>query len=359
MNISEFNKYSIEHGAKYIFVRGEDNRKVRRFQIKKACKDLKKRNLKYGDTVGNKRLISLISEKEDVNENNILILQGSTLGIFYYFLMIKHEELIIFKPYYPLYFLLADMFNINKKIIDLANNNYDLTFDFFIKNITKKTKYIIINNPNNPTGKVYLKEEMEKIIKYCEDNKIYLLLDYVYERLIYENSYLNSYKNEKYIIYLKSFSKSYNLTGVRIAYLLANKEIICLFKQFLANSLVSLPLINQGIAYSSLKKDKIYVLKRYKKNRLILKQFLEKNNLNYIALEGTYYAFINIEKYAKSSFDFVLELLEKKFVALLPGECFGDDKYVRFSYMTSSSYLKKGLALFQEFLDEKYFKSLT
>lgn len=353
MNISDFNKYSIEYGAKYIFVRGEDERKVKRFQIKEACKDLKKRNFKYDDAAGNKRLISLISEKENVKDNNVLILQGSTLGIFYFFLMIKQEELIIFKPYYPLYYQLTDMFKINKRIIDLSENNYDLTFDYFIKNITKKTKFIIINNPNNPTGKVYLKEEIDKIIKYCEDNKIYLLLDCVYEKIIYENGYLNQYKDEKHIIYLKSFSKSYNLTGVRIAYLLADKEIIYLFKQFISNSLVSLSLINQEIAYSSLKKDKIYVLKRYKKNRLTLKHFLDKNNLNYIALEGTYYAFINIEKYAKSSFDFVLELLEKKHVALLPGECFGDDRYIRFSYMTSSSYLKKGLALFQEFLDEK------
>lgn len=354
MNIGKFSSIIMKNKIKYAFLRGEDDRKMKKYQIKQSIKLLKKRRIKYANSKGYDRLINLITKKEKVNKDNVIILQGSTLGVFYFFLMMEeNKRVMICRPYYPLYKELAIMMKKSTSFLDLSINNFDLTFDYFIKNLKDDIKYVIINTPHNPTGKVFDYNEIEKIINYCEENKIYVLLDLVYEDIVYKENNKIMYKDYKYIILLKSFSKSYNMTGVRIGYIIGTKSIVEKYNNYLMNSLVSIPIIPQEIAYSSLKKNKIYTLKKYIINREIVKKFIDENNLEYISLDGSFYVFINIEKYDMTSYEFSIDLAKRSKVAVLPGSIFGDDRYIRIGYMVNTKYLKRGLKRISDYLKNK------
>ncbi len=331
---------------------GEPNYKsplIVKFNI---IKNILKNNTKYSDSDGIKKLRDEIIKKttyyKSYNNPNIIITNGASEALFLTFfnLVKKDDEIIIFKPFYPTYLNLIKRFDAKEIIVDTTNTNYQLD-DSILNLINNKTKLIIINTPNNPTGKIFNTQSLNILNKIIEQNKnIYLIFDLVYNNLIFEKNnnlnILDYFKNKKNILIINSFSKTYAMTGYRIGYIIFDESLNNLkYDHALINS--SLNTFTQYASIKALKYNYNHNLKSLinKKNYTI--KLLNKFNLNYITPDAGLYIFINIKKYKISSVDFFYKLLKNYNLGVIPGICFGDDNYIRICISNNKKLLKKSI----------------
>jgi len=223
-------------------------------------------------------------------------------------------------------------------------------------------KLIIINSPNNPTGAVYSKGELEEIAQVCLDNGIYIIADEVYEKFIYgdvtHHSIAGFSKDLKDItITVNAVSKTYAMTGWRIGYCAADPAIIKQMSKIQGQSPSNPCSIAQWAAIEAMEGDQDSV-------ELMRNEYEKRRNYVYDRLkaidgiecglpEGAFYAFPKISDLynsrVKSSDDFSGQLLEEGRVAVVPGSAFGDDRYVRISYAASMPKIIEGMDRIEKF----------
>lgn len=269
------------------------------------------------------------------------------------------DDVLVPKPYWVSYPEMIKLVNANPVFIETnKENEFKLTKDILEKSITPKTRMLFLNNPSNPTGAVYSKEELLEIANVCIKNNIYILADEIYERICYKDKFVsiaslsNDIKN--ITITINGFSKSFAMTGLRIGYSASNKEISKAIST-IQGHLVSHPsLTSQYIAYGALKDcsdsiNDMVDIYRSRRNKVvdILNQC---NKLNYVTPDGAFYTFIDLSmvknnlNYTDSfSIEFCNKLLDEYEVAAVPGIAFGMDDYIRISYACSESSFTEGL----------------
>lgn len=269
------------------------------------------------------------------------------------------DDVLVPKPYWVSYPEMIKLVNANPVFIETnKENEFKLTKDILEKSITPKTRMLFLNNPSNPTGAVYSKEELLDIANVCIKNNIYILADEIYERICYKDKFVsiaslsNDIKN--ITITINGFSKSFAMTGLRIGYSASNKEIAKAIST-IQGHLVSHPsLTSQYIAYGALKDcsdsiNDMVDIYRSRRNKVvdILNQC---NKLNYVTPDGAFYTFIDLSmvknnlNYTDSfSIEFCNKLLDEYEVAAVPGIAFGMDDYIRISYACSESSFTEGL----------------
>lgn len=269
------------------------------------------------------------------------------------------DDVLVPKPYWVSYPEMIKLVNANPVFIETnKENEFKLTKDILEKSITPKTRMLFLNNPSNPTGAVYSKEELLEIANVCIKNNIYILADEIYERICYKDKFVsiaslsNDIKN--ITITINGFSKSFAMTGLRIGYSASNKEIAKAIST-IQGHLVSHPsLTSQYIAYGALKDcsdsiNDMVDIYRSRRNKVvaILNQC---NKLNYVTPDGAFYIFIDLSmvknnlNYTNSfSIEFCNKLLDEYEVAAVPGIAFGMDDYIRISYACSESSFTEGL----------------
>lgn len=269
------------------------------------------------------------------------------------------DDVLVPKPYWVSYPEMIKLVNANPVFIETnKENEFKLTKDILEKSITPKTRMLFLNNPSNPTGAVYSKEELLEIADVCIKNNIYILADEIYERICYKDKFVsiaslsNDIKN--ITITINGFSKSFAMTGLRIGYSASNKEIAKAISA-IQGHLVSHPsLTSQYIAYGALKycSDSISdMVDIYRSRRNKVVDILNQcNKLNYVTPDGAFYTFIDLSmiknnlNYTDSfSIEFCNKLLDEYEVAAVPGIAFGMDDYIRISYACSESSFTEGL----------------
>lgn len=278
------------------------------------------------------------------------------------------DEVLLPKPYWVSYSEMTKIVNTVPVAIETSkNNDFKLTGDLLKKYITPKTKLLILNNPSNPTGAVYTRDELLDIANVCLENNIYILADEIYEKICYIDNFVSVASLNEDIknitITINGFAKSAAMTGVRLGYSASNKEIakgICAIQ----GHLVSHPsLTSQYIGYGALKscsEDIKEMVKTYKHRRNLLTKKLDSiNNISYIYPNGAFYVFIDISKiknkfkYDKSlSVEFCEAFLDKFNVAIVPGLAFGIDYYIRISYACEENDFLEGLNRLDLFLSQ-------
>jgi len=279
----------------------------------------------------------------------------------------KGDEVIIPAPYwvsYPDIILLAGG---KPKIVKCdEKDNFKLTPQKLSKAISKKTKWIILNSPSNPTGSAYTKKEIEELSKILTRyKKIYILSDDIYEHIIYDNfnfftiAQINTLKDRT--LTMNGVSKSYSMTGWRIGYAAGPKEIIKAIAKIQSQSTSNPTSISQAAAVEALNGTQCFIQERansFKERRDFVVNSL--NNINGISClrpEGAFYVFPSCKKLLgkktklKTDKDFVEKLLEKSEVAVVQGSAFGLDGYFRISYATSMENLKKAMERIKSFCD--------
>ena len=228
-----------------------------------------------------------------------------------------------------------------------------------------KIKLLILNSPNNPTGAVYSKKELEDIGDICLKNNIYIISDEVYEHFIYGNVKhysIATFSEElkKITITVNAVSKTYAMTGWRIGYCAADKDIIKQMAKIQDQSASNPCTPAQWAAVEALSgnQDSVEIMrKEYEKRRDYIYQRLSNiNGLSCNLPEGAFYVFPNISALfnnkIKNSFTFADQLLEKAKVAVVPGGAFGDDNYIRISYATTLEKIEEGMNRLEKFCKE-------
>jgi len=279
----------------------------------------------------------------------------------------KGDEIIIPAPYwvsYPDIILLAGG---KPRIVKCEEkDNFKITPSKLKKAISKKTKWIILNSPSNPTGSAYTKEEILELSKILiKYKKIYVLSDDIYEHITYDNfnfftiAQIKSLKDRT--LTMNGVSKSYSMTGWRIGYAAGPKEIIKAIAKIQSQSTSNPTSISQAAAVEALNGTQDFIQERansFKERRNFVVNSL--NNINGISClkpEGAFYVFPSCKKLLgkktklKTDKDFVEKLLEKSEVAVVQGSAFGLDGYFRISYATSMENLRKAMERIKFFCD--------
>jgi aspartate aminotransferase len=281
------------------------------------------------------------------------------------------DEVLIPVPYwvsYPELVKLAD--GVPVFVETSKENNYKYTISDLEKATTDKTKAILINSPNNPTGTIYHEEELLEIANFAKEHNLLIISDEIYEKLIYDGerhisiAALNEDAYERTIV-INGVSKTYSMTGWRLGYVAASEKITKLMTSIQSHMTSNANTIAQYAAIEALNgpiEDLNNMIKEFENRRNFMIYKLEKlNEISIIKPSGAFYIMVNISAYLNTTFkeqiinnsvDFAKVLLEEEKVAVIPGAGFGVDNYIRLSYATSMDIIENGIDRISTFLSK-------
>jgi len=295
----------------------------------------------------------------DISSENIIMTCGAAGGLNTVLKTILNpgDQVIVLRPYFVEYGFYIGNHNGEMVLID-TNSDFSLNVDNLKKKITEKTKAVLINSPNNPTGKIYTESEIiefsEILLNQCNENRtIYLISDEPYRDIAYDNisvpSILKLYKNS---IMVTSFSKNLSLAGERIGYIAANPAIknndIFMAGLILSNRIlgfVNAPALMQRIV-AGLTEVKVDIAE-YKRRRDIFIDGLKSAGYVFTKPEGAFYIFCKTP--TEDDIRFV-QHLQKFNILAVPGSGFGVKGYFRIAYCVSEGTIKNSLPKFREAL---------
>ena len=245
-------------------------------------------------------------------------------------------------------------------IVTDEEHDFKLTAEALKKAITPKTKLLVLPFPNNPTGAVMEREELEEIAKVLEETEIMVLSDEIYGELTYgikHTSIANIESMKERTIIVGGFSKCYAMTGWRLGYAIGNESVIKAMTKIHQFAIMSAPTTSQYAAVEAVRNgdSDIEEMKReYNKRRRYLIDRLNEIGLECFEAKGAFYVFPSIKSTGLSSEEFCERLLREKKVAVIPGNAFGDsgEGFVRISYAYSLNTIKKALDRIEEFVKE-------
>ncbi|TJX67072.1 pyridoxal phosphate-dependent aminotransferase [Soehngenia saccharolytica] len=310
----------------------------------------------------------------DYTPSQIVVSNGGKHSIYNALMAILNplDEVIFGIPYWVSYPELVSIAGGKPVMIETKEQNgFKFNSDDLDKVKTDKTKAIIINSPNNPTGSVYSKEELIDIAEWAVKNDIFVISDELYEKLVYDNeehisiASLNE-KIKNLTIVINGMSKAYSMTGWRIGYAAANQDIATIMANLQSHTTSNPCSISQYASVEGLSgpQDSLNDMKKeFDSRRLRMTKLVnEIKGITCNIPKGAFYIMMNCSQYIgkevagvkiNSSVDFSDLLLEKCKVAVVPGLAFGDDNYVRLSYATSMENIEEGIKRIKNLLGEK------
>ncbi len=285
------------------------------------------------------------------NENHIIaspddvtIVPGLTTGLLLVYLALLNpgDEVMIMDPSYPPYHYLAPLADaVVKRIPTLHNFQLDLTA--IEAGITSKTKLIVINTPNNPTGAVYPKEDLLALAEIAGKHNILIISDEMYESFIYEGSHFSIGSVYENTITMNGFSKAYSMTGWRLGYITGPTEIIKTINQLQQYAVFCSSSIAQYAALEALSQPTL-PRNSYVKKRQLVEAQLTNAGYDVQGNDGAYYTFFKAPN-GLSDLEFIALCAENNLL-LLPGRAFSEDEtFVRLSYGGTIEDVEKGLEI--------------
>jgi len=314
---------------------------------------------KYGSAKGITELRKALATKENCSEENIMICSGARFAVYLAIttLLNPGDEIVVIEPAWPAYKDCALNAGIKVRTIKATlETKWEPSIEQINNAINENTKMIVLNYPNNPTGKILPKELLASIIQTAKEHDLYVLSDEIYEE--YSNDDWRSvsygFDYEKSIITM-SFSKSHAMTGYRVGYVIAEPSIIEKMSKLQALSLTNVPEPIQYVALQALKAyDAIFENKKIIESRLeALIKIAKDIGLEFIEPDGAMYLFAKTKYKDFDATKFSEKLLEHG-VAIAPGEGFGD--YKEFFRITAidETRLKEGMIILDTVLKESY-----
>lgn len=359
--IRAFNQYAIDNKASLFLTLGEPDFPTPA-SIKKAGIDsLNKNQTHYASAQGSLELREAICAFEkrinhvSYSPEEVIVTVGSTEAISTALATILNpgEEVIILQPAFPLYRQLIQMNSGVCVPIDTSTNQFQLSADMLEAAITDKTKAIVINSPNNPTGTILNADSLEVIYQAVKKHQLFVISDDVYSQLIFteQPEQLTKYQDiRSYIIICQSFSKPYAMTGWRIGYLLADWAFI---EEALKIHQYVLSCVNtfiQDAAVAALDYNVEEMVNSYRLRRDYVYNRLKDMDVDVELPDGTFYMLPSIKKYGLTSYEFCQKLVLEQGVALIPGSYFEADDYVRISFCVDMKVLEAAMDKLELFL---------
>ena len=282
------------------------------------------------------------------------------------------DEVILPAPFWVSYLELIKMVGAQPVVVTAQESaGFKMSAQQLREAITPKTKALILNNPSNPTGMVYSREELEAIAQVCLEHDVYIIADEIYYSLLYDGVKFTSVASlgeevRKHTILINGMSKAYAMTGWRIGYALADEAVAKVMGNYLSHSTGSPCAISQAASVAALNgpQDEVETMRQAFEARrdYIVERMNRIPGVSCIKPEGAFYVMMNIEQLLGKAIcgetihtcdDFSSAFLKHGLVATVPCSGFGAPNFVRWSYATSMENIQKGLDRLEQFLAGK------
>jgi len=309
---------------------------------------------------------TLISRGFKPDIDQILVTPGANIIIYLAVqcLVNPGEDVVLPDPGFPTYYSVLKLCGVNAIRVPLKEKNkFRMNPDDIKKAITKKTKLIIINSPNNPTGSVMTPKELDEVYKIANARGIYLLSDEIYSRIMFDETKFHSPSAndacKHTTIVLNGFSKAFAMTGWRLGIAIGPKEVIEKMGLLVQTLCSCVPPFIQRAGISAIKEggpESKKMVAIYKERRNFLVDGLNKiPGISCLKNDGAFYVFCNITKTGMTSEQFADFALQKAKVALLPGTNFGKygKGYIRIAFPNSIENIKEGLKRLEQAIKNK------
>ncbi len=294
-------------------------------------------------------------------DNQVLVTVGGSeaIDIIFRSILCPGDEVIVLEPYFVSYRPCVELSGGTPVIIALkAENDFKLTAEELSAAITPKTKAIIINFPNNPTGAIMTKKDLDAIVEVLKDKDIVVISDEIYAELTYDGKHVSiaSYPEmyDKTVV-VNGYSKAFAMTGWRLGYVLAQPRLIEIMFKIHQYAIMSSPTMAQFAAIEAMANGDEEVEKmrtEYDRRRRYMHKALNEIGLKCFEPKGAFYMFPSIQSTGLSSDEFAEGLLKKEKVLVIPGDAFGDagTGFVRATYATSFENIVEAMKRIKRFV---------
>lgn len=327
--------------------------------IEKVIAEIKNEQIVYAPVAGLSDLrqaaATWVNEEYACNYTleNILVTTGGKFALFaaMQVLLKEGDEVLIPSPYWISYAEIAKLFKSIPVIVQTQENDWKLTPDQLKAQLTKKSKILVLNNPGNPTGALYTKEELEELLAVAKEANLFVIADEVYSELVYEGQFCScgAIKNGPEVLVVQSCSKNFAMTGWRIGFACGPPRIIAAMTAIQSHSTTGACIVSQWAAIAALKNRKKITdhLRQTMKARrdVFFETFNQLFSCNLKKPKAGLYAFVPLKVFniSSSSAEFCTELLEKFNIACIPGSAFGQQGYVRMAFVDHEEQIRAGL----------------
>ncbi len=332
---------------------------------------------KYTPTSGTPELRKAISKKLE-RENGlsylpqeIIVSCGAKHSLFNAILSLCNpgDEVLLPKPYWVTYLEQIKLAEGKPIFLEPSPSTLTVKIEEIKKALTPRTRLLILNNPSNPTGVVWEKEELEEIAQLAKERDLIIISDEIYEHLVYDGAQIKSIATfpgmKERTIVINGVSKTFSMTGWRIGYAAGPREAIEAMGRLQDHSTSNPTSISQRAAEKALTSDftlvKEMVEKFNERRKLMMQHLREIPSVTFPTPRGAFYIFANFSSYLgknykgkplNDSLQLTELLLEEAQIACVPGIAFGMEGYLRFSYATSEKNIEKGMERLKNFVNQ-------
>lgn len=290
------------------------------------------------------------------DEGEIILTIGGTEAVFLALTTMLNpgDEVIIPKPAYTLYASVTNLAGANPVFLETAQTDFQITAAMLADAVSDRTKAIVINSPNNPTGCVLNADSLDAIADAVREHDFYVVCDDVYERLAYIDGFQTFAQRHPDLkdrtVVCNSFSKPFAMTGWRLGWLAASETFVAQAGKIHQFMISCAPSFVQNAAAIALQQDVEPARQTYLQRRELVLNRLDEIGLDVVRPEGAFYALPNVERYGIGSDELCTRLIREAGVAFIPGSCFGAEGHIRLSYCCSLEDINEGLSRLDGFL---------
>jgi len=349
---------------------GEPKNKAPVTAILGSAAKLRTGDIKYAPTDGlpslKKAIIRYTEENYGrlVSPDNIIVSNGAKQSIYNILFSIinPQDEVILLAPYWVSYPEMVKMVYGIPVIVTPEDGTFQPRLDEIEQAVSSYTKAIILNSPNNPSGVMYPAEFIAEIVEFCENKGIYLIMDDIYHRLVYDGqhapspySYTDQDIENTRVIVVNGVSKLYGMTGFRIGWAITNRRLVEVMTNVQSQITSCPPVVSQAAAEGALTGTQSLVenlrLTIQNNRDIMLQQLQTFSDVVVTRPHGTFYCLPDFRAYEQDSIKLAKLLLEKALVVTVPGHAFGMDGYLRLSYAGSVKDITEGVERMKWALD--------
>ncbi len=349
---------------------GEPKSEIPEAAVAKAREMLETRVVRYTPVAGTpemKKAVIDYTEKyygKTVSGSNIIVSSGAkqTLMVALQAMLDPGDEVIFPAPYWVSY---PDMVEIAGGVpvpVVPRSADFQLTLDEITSRVTDKTKVILINSPNNPSGQIYKKDFLESLVRFAEEKDLFLISDEIYRELTFFGNetpnlfdFVNKEINSSPLLIVNGISKQYAMTGFRIGWGIGGEELISAMTRLQGHETSCPSSLSQIAAVGAIyggDEDIVALRKSLELKCNILVEGLNQiPDIKFNIPESTFYSFVDFSYYEKDSHKLADYLIEKAEVVTVPGKEFGIEGYLRISFCGGEDELREGLKRIKEALE--------
>lgn len=349
---------------------GEPKNKTPISALLSAAARLNAGDIKYTPTDGMPSLKKAIIHYTEKNYNrlvaleNIIVSTGAKQSIYNILFTIVNpqEEVILLAPHWVSYPEMVKMVSGVPVVVVPEDGTFHPSMKDIVQAVSSRTRAIILNSPNNPSGVLYAEDFIAEIVEYCERKGIYLICDDIYQKLIFDGkiavpayNYTTEDIESSHLIVVNGVSKMYGMTGFRIGWVVGPRELVKVMTNLQAQMTSNPPVVSQAAAEGALLGDQSVVeslrLTIQNNRDVMLNELIGLNGVQVTKPDGTFYCLPDFRSFRMASAELSKFLLEKALVCTVPGSAFGMEGYLRLSYAGSVKDIKDGIERLKWALD--------